>query len=101
MTSSRYGRMRVGRCVSKEYGYVGCFDDTRVLNYVDHRCSGRRQCSFPIADLLLEGFRPCPKDVTPYFDASYACVPVLSMEYTTCSGRSESMISPAHGFISS
>ena len=23
--SARYGRMAAGRCVSKEYGYVGCF----------------------------------------------------------------------------
>ena len=25
METARYGRMAAGRCVSREYGYVGCF----------------------------------------------------------------------------
>ena len=72
MDTARYGRMQFGRCISKEYGYVGCSQE--VLEYSDSRCSGRRHCQMPVSDFLKEQLRPCPKDVTPYFEASYRCV---------------------------
>ena len=73
MEVARYGRMRAGRCVSKEYGYVGCYQN--VLKYVDSQCSGRTHCQVPVTDFMLQGMRPCPKDVASYFEAGYRCVP--------------------------
>ena len=71
MTSSVYGRMRIGRCVKQDYGFIGCSAD--VLRYVDRLCSGRHVCQFPVAQ--LHGNQPCPDDLTPYLEASYQCVP--------------------------
>ncbi len=38
MLSANYGRMRLGQCVKKDLGYVGCFSD--VIEVADHLCSG-------------------------------------------------------------
>jgi len=59
MLSARYGRMRQdGRCVKRDYGYVGCAAD--VLAHVDRLCSGRcckiaTICVFRLLKLLLHG----------------------------------------------
>ena len=36
---ARYGRMRLGRCVTTDFGYVGCSAD--VKNIMESLCSGR------------------------------------------------------------
>ena len=72
MTAAHYGRMAIGRCVGKNYGYVGCSID--VLNYIDRVCSGRNVCKLNIPDENLRARKPCPKDFTSYFEASYKCV---------------------------
>jgi len=71
MTSAVYGRMRLGRCVKQDYGFIGC--SANVLRYADRLCSGRQTCQFPVAQ--LHGSQPCPDDLTPYLEASYQCVP--------------------------
>ena len=42
VTAARYGLMQIGRCVRKDYGYIGCGSD--VLGIADKLCSGRRAC---------------------------------------------------------
>jgi len=74
MTSAVYGRMRIGRCVKQDYGFMGCSAD--VLRYVDRLCSGRHACHFTVSD--LHGNQPCPDDLTPFLEASYQCVPGIS-----------------------
>jgi hypothetical protein len=64
--------MAIGRCVGKNYGYVGCSID--VLNYMDTVCSGKRVCKMNIPDENLRARKPCPKDFTSYFEAAYKCV---------------------------
>lgn len=71
MERARYGRMAIGRCVSKNYGYVGCSID--VLSYMDTLCSGRQKCKFGVPDEVLKDRRPCPKDFSSYIEASYRC----------------------------
>ena len=71
MTSALYGRMRTGRCVKQDYGFIGCSAD--VLRYADRLCSGVQICQFAVAE--LHGNQPCPDDLTPYLEASYQCVP--------------------------
>lgn len=71
MKAARYGRMRVGRCVSRDYGFIGCV--ANVMGELDRKCSGQRRCHFAIA-VLREIYQPCPKDLTAYLEASYTCV---------------------------
>ena len=63
----------IGRCVNKDYGAIGCAVD--VLSFADSRCSGRPRCAITVADFSLRGIRPCPQDLTSYFEADYRCVP--------------------------
>ena len=71
LTGARYGRMRTGRCISEEYGHIGCFAD--VTNYLDGLCSGRHSCDVTVRK-LLDIAQPCPDDLTCYLEADYECV---------------------------
>jgi len=68
-----YGRMRLGRCVIRDYGYVGCYVD--VLGHMDAMCSGTSQCHVRIPDPTLDRVNKCPKDFKTYLEISYDCVP--------------------------
>ena len=72
MLSARYGRMRFGRCMREDHGSVGCAAD--VLPLMDQKCSGRSACQVTIPDSSLHNIHPCPKELMPYLEASYACV---------------------------
>lgn len=72
VTAAKYGRMALGRCVKRNYGYLGCALD--ALAYVDARCSGRRQCAFSVFEDSLRELQPCPEDISAYIEASYSCV---------------------------
>ncbi len=70
--SAQYGRMRLGRCVKTNLGFVGCSTD--VLHITDQWCSGRRICRIPITDPRLQNTKPCPKELKSYLEISYQCV---------------------------
>jgi len=74
--SAVFGRMQIGRCVSKNYGHLGCSVD--VLSHLDSACSGLNSCEFSVSDPALVRTRPCPPDFASYLDASYRCVPGIS-----------------------
>jgi len=66
------GRMRLSRCVRRDYGHVGCTADVRAE--VDAMCSGRLGgCRFAVS--RLNPRQPCPGDLTPYLQIAYECVP--------------------------
>ncbi len=67
-----YGRMRTGRCVEKDLGYVGCKAD--VQGILSRRCSGRRHCSVSVLDKQLTSTQPCSEQVSWYLEAEYECV---------------------------
>ncbi len=46
--SAFYGRMRLGRCVRMNMGYIGC--EAPVLDVADQKCSGRHQCEIKVND---------------------------------------------------
>jgi len=73
MTSGRYGRMRIGRCVRVDFGFVGCSSD--VIDVLDRHCSGRKECRLRIPDPEMDERRPCLSDLTRYLEASYRCIP--------------------------
>ena len=72
MRTAVYGRMTSGRCIERDYGYVGC--QTDVLLHADLSCSGRRQCSLNIPYQPFGVAHPCPRDLTLFLRASFECV---------------------------
>jgi len=73
MTSARYGRMKFGRCMREDHGSVGCSAD--VLPQLDRKCSGRPVCHVTVPDAALHSVHPCPRELMPYLEASYSCLP--------------------------
>jgi hypothetical protein len=94
--SARYGRMRFGRCVTRDYGHVGC--GVNMLAEVDALCSGRlKTCQFSVSRLHSAAVggaksgsddqivsQPCPGDLTSYLEASYSCIPGIICVFDTC-----------------
>ena len=72
MRTAVYGRMTSGRCIERDYGYVGC--QTDVLLHADLSCSGRRQCTLDIPYQPFGVAHPCPRDLTLFLRASFECV---------------------------
>ena len=73
MERALYGRMRVSRCVDRNYGYIPCVDD--VLRNADVICSGLQTCKIPIPTTAFDKWvSSCPKDFKSYLEASYQCV---------------------------
>ena len=70
MRNAKYGRMRLSRCVTKNYGHIGCGTD--VMPFMDERCSGRRHCVASV--ISLHNKRSCPKDFKSYLQAGYDCL---------------------------
>ena len=71
MEDAQYGRIKTGRCVARDYGYMGC--SMSVLHLLDRTCSGRRWCEYAVPK-LRELVQPCPKDLISYLEATYRCV---------------------------
>jgi len=71
VTSARYGRMRVSRCVPVDY-FTGCAVD--VLPALERRCSGWKHCSVAVSDRQLFRVQPCRKDLVAYLELAYRCV---------------------------
>src|SRR6218665_99007 len=71
LEEAQYGRMKTGRCVSRDYGYMGC--SMSVLNLLDRSCSGRRACEYGVPR-LRDLVQPCPKDLVAYLEVTYRCV---------------------------
>jgi len=81
MTTARFGRMRVGKCIdlgaqstlhrADPYS-LGCFAD--VLDYADRVCSGRSSCDIPVPTRELLSTKPCFEQLTMYLEAGYTCM---------------------------
>ena len=70
--SAMYGRMHIGRCVSTDYGHLGCEADVRTMT--NRRCSGRHECQIDIPDREFERTKPCPLEFKTFFEAEYRCL---------------------------
>lgn len=70
--SARFGRMKVGRCLSRDY-YVGCNVD--VIAQLDANCSGKARCEIPVPSESLVRYQICPNDLVSYLEVTYECVP--------------------------
>ena len=73
VTSARYGRMsKSGRCVGRDFGYIGCATD--VLDIADSWCSGRSSCQIPVPNSAFKRRVNCPKDLKPYLEVKHHCL---------------------------
>ena len=89
MTTARFGRMRVGKCIdvgaqstlhrADPYS-LGCYAD--VLDYADRICSGRSSCDIPVPTRELLATRPCFEQLTMYLEAGYTCMSGTGKRYT-------------------
>ncbi|ELU09978.1 hypothetical protein CAPTEDRAFT_221826 [Capitella teleta] len=81
MTHARYGRMQLGRCITKNMGHLGCSAD--VLPVVETICSGRTTCSFSVPDSRLDSYKPC-SELQSYLEASFRCQRVQTIRDSIC-----------------
>ena len=72
ISSARYGRMHLGRCIETDLGYVGCSVD--VLSYVSSECDGQSQCQVRVPAPGLDELQPCPRDLKVYLEVAYECL---------------------------
>lgn len=81
MTTARFGRMRVGKCIDvgaqstlhrADPHSLGCYAD--VLEFADRTCSGRSACDIPVPSRELLATRPCFEQLTMYLEAGYTCM---------------------------
>ena len=70
MTAAKYGRMELGGCVDRDFGYLGC--GANVLPKLDAHCSGKQSCKFPVTTLHED--TECGKSLTGYLDAEHICL---------------------------
>ena len=68
--AARFGRMRIGRCVTSSSN-IGCQAD--VTGIVASRCAGARRCEVSGADPQLLLTRPCDADVSEYLEVEFSC----------------------------
>ena len=71
--SAEYGRMMIGRCVTTDFGYIGC--RTNVTDILQRRCRGRNVCRISVPHEDLDEVKPCPADLLLYLTVDYTCVP--------------------------
>jgi len=71
MEHAQYGRPHTGRCIARDYGYVGC--SMSVVHLLDRICSGRQSCHLEVPS-LRDIVQPCPRDLITFLDVSYHCV---------------------------
>ena len=67
-----YGRMRLGRCVKTDFGFIGC--DVDVMAVLDAACSGRRSCQFSVIEPNFPNKAPCNNEFKNHLELEYTCV---------------------------
>jgi len=75
-----YGRHQIGKCISAQeaeaFGqksdFFGCSAD--VLDILNAKCAGRKQCQIRVPDADLERTRTCSKGLQMFLEVSYRCL---------------------------
>ena len=73
VTSAVYGRMKLGRCVEEDLGFLGCHND--ALSAVDKQCSGRQSCDVVATNKIFRKDVPgaCKSGLSGYAKIAYKC----------------------------
>ncbi len=73
--AARYGRVKLGQCINRDLGFLGCGKD--ALPEMDAWCSGRERCSVIVDKSdnpdLNEG-NDCFVDIVSHLEVEYQCV---------------------------
>ena len=72
MEKALYGRMKIGKCVTTDMGYLGCHTD--VLPQMDNMCSGKKECT--VNKLGRNDFPDVPScmmELQLYLEVQYTC----------------------------
>jgi len=84
-----YGRHRIGKCISakeaafsQESDYIGCSAD--VLDIVNIKCAGRKQCQIRVPDADLERTRTCLTGLQMFLEVSYRCLEGKLLFHVLC-----------------
>ena len=72
MKSAQYGRMKLGKCVLTDFGYLGC--KANVLAAMDSKCSGQGSCDVFVTDSEIQSQGGCIKGLQSYLEVEYRCV---------------------------
>ena len=81
MNSALYGRMKLGKCIPTNLGYLGCKAD--VLDVFDGKCSGENSCDVPVTNSAIQPQGGCIKGLESYLEVEYSCVEgILYIIYT-------------------
>lgn len=70
ITRARYGRIHMGRCVKRNFGELGCYQD--VISMADKECSGRQKCIIDVFK-TFQDVHPCP-ELESYFEVDHTCL---------------------------
>ncbi|ELT93833.1 hypothetical protein CAPTEDRAFT_221620 [Capitella teleta] len=73
ITSSHYGHMKLGKCVTVNTGHLGCMSD--VTDIVRGRCNGKTRCQIAGSDDEVVRTQPCAQKIYTYLNTSYVCLP--------------------------
>lgn len=98
MSTAKYGRMKLGRCVRNDLGYVGCYTD--VMDVADSVCSGRAECQIQIPNPTFDKLKPCLEDLKSYFVAGYQCQPVVTASSALCRSANFVKVKATSGYLS-
>ena len=71
METAEYGRMKIGTCIKKDLGSLGCSVD--VMRHFDRVCSNKNMCEMVVSQSQIPVTSPCPVDFTSYLEADYSC----------------------------
>ena len=71
MQNASYGRMTIGTCVARNFGFVGC--STPVTSILDALCSGRQRCDVRVSGPELEAANVCDREMKTYLTAYFMC----------------------------
>ena len=73
VSSAEYGRMKLGRCITKPNEFMGCTND--VLPLIDKWCSGRGECDVVVPNPELEKLNEnCLEVLIKYLLVTYSCI---------------------------
>ena len=73
MKSALYGRMRQGRCVAVDLGYIGC--SSNVLAHLDSECTGKEKCEILVISTHIQVTDGCISGLERYLEVDYECKP--------------------------
>ena len=71
MQEAIYGRVRIGRCATRDYGLMWCNNDE--LQQADKMCSGKQTCKIDVHDIDMKNRLGCLEDLSPQLVVSYFC----------------------------